>query len=82
MSARRYAHRTGCRCGWVGFADALLSAPNPFLLDETIEACPECMDHAELFRACDIPGCTREACMGVKVEYVTTCSDHAPRGET
>lgn len=66
-------------CGWLGTYDQLLAAPNPFIKDDTLYACPICKD-MDLDRACDEPGCSKLASCGTPVPggYRVTCFKHSP----
>ena len=68
-------------CDWTGDADELLSAPNPFLDDDTMLACPSCrVVTSTVLCACDEPGCWQPATCGVPTPggYRSTCGKHVP----
>ncbi len=70
---------TGRRCGWIGGESELLEAQNPFIMGETIKACPKCGEiNSTLAEVCDEPGCNEEATCGWPSPsgYRTTCGEH------
>lgn len=46
-----------CGCAWRGEVADVLSAPHPFIQDETLVACPECKSISDLVYVCDEPDC-------------------------
>lgn len=44
-------------CGARVHTDEMLTAPHPFLSDDTIIGCPKCREARCLETACDEPGC-------------------------
>lgn len=55
-----------------------LSAPNPFLPDETLIACPTCKSILDLVYVCDEPDCWEGAVAGFPTEagYRNVCGPH------
>jgi len=55
-----------------------LDAPHPFIEGERVDGCPSCQDCKTLSRACDEPGCRREATCGTPAPggYRRVCGDH------
>ncbi len=56
----------------------VLSAPNPFLEDEILVACPECKSISNLVYACDEPECWESSAAGFLSEagYRFVCGRH------
>lgn len=67
-------------CGWRGLQSEMLTAPNPFDADETVNGCPNCKSVDTLITTCDEPGCWRETSCGTPTPtgYRRTCGQHAP----
>jgi len=69
-------------CDWVGEGNMVLTAPHPFSENEgdTINGCPQCREANSLRRACDTPGCPRQASNGTPTPdgYVWSCHEHRP----
>ncbi len=70
-------------CGWCGPSRDLLTAPNPFALDETIYGCPSCKEVDCFLAACDEEGCWKPRTCGTPTAkgYRSTCSKHRPDEE-
>ena len=68
-------------CGWHGLENELLSASNPFDVEDTIFACPECkIVESTIVNACDEPGCWSDVSCGTPTPegYRSTCGKHQP----
>ena len=73
-------------CGWHGFSEQLLEAPNPFDPDgcAPVLGCPTCKSINEFTNVCDEPGCKRDAGCGwpsYSQGYRRTCFEHMTAGE-
>jgi hypothetical protein len=68
-------------CKWHGRDADVLSAPNPFDVEDILRACPECLTVNELLRVCDEPGCCRPVSCGTPTAdgYRSTCGEHRPK---
>lgn len=61
-----------------------LEAPHPFMPDEPITGCPNCLEANSLAGACQFPGGCHEFSSsgtpgGYGFRYIWTCSKHHPR---
>lgn len=70
-----------CECGFLVFASELLTAPNPFDVEDTLHGCPLCKRVNALERACDEPGCGNLSCAGTPHPggYKFHCHLHPPK---
>lgn len=68
-------------CGWRGVASAVVTAPSPFHVNDTVQGCPRCFEIQTMRIACDSDGCWREMSSGTPTEagYRMTCGEHRPR---
>jgi hypothetical protein len=75
---------TGRRCGWRGYMEDVLEAPNPFDEDEKIYGCPNCKAIDTVLEGCDEPECKEIATCGTPADkgYRRTCGKHIPKGDT
>ena len=73
--------KTKCICGWKGISEQLLTAKNPFNIDETIQGCPKCFSINEFRTVCDELECWEFVTCGTptKEGYRNTCSKHEPK---
>lgn len=64
---------------WHGDVSDLLCAPNPFIEDDSIYACPGCRSHLGIAKACSHEGCWQEVTCGAPTQngYAWTCGLHA-----
>jgi hypothetical protein len=71
-------------CNWRGMETELLTAQDPFDVEEILTACPRCKGIFELRIACDEPGCWYEVTCGTPTPngYRQTCGKHAPKGDS
>lgn len=68
-------------CGEV--SQTYLEAPSPFNADDTLIACPECLEVGVLSRACQHEGCVWPASGGhlggEGYRYFWSCWEHSPK---
>ena len=66
-------------CGAVHEQKELLTAPNPFDINDTISGCPSCRSACEFTQICDEPGCANGAGCGWPSDsgYRRTCFKHS-----
>ena len=69
------------RCGWIGRWREVPFAPNPFVTDETLYACPSCKTIGNFYDCCDEPECFEPASCGTPTQngYRRTCLKHMPK---
>jgi len=67
------------RCGWCGYNEEVLTAPDPFNEGFLLYACPDCREVNTLVSACIEPGCEKQANCGTPTPdgYKLTCSEHS-----
>ena len=65
-------------CGWKGGGKSLLTAANPFSINDTITGCPQCSSINSTIQVCDVHNCWEDVCAGWPSEegYRQTCSKH------
>jgi len=65
-------------CGWVGLDDEILTGPNPFSPEGTVNGCPECLSIDTITACCH--KCDKIANCGTPTKdgYVWSCGDHKP----
>ncbi len=68
------------KCGWHGYYDDVLRAPDPFNLGSELIACPKCRDQS-LHSCCDEPECWEQDTCGTPAPngYRRTCGKHVPK---
>jgi hypothetical protein len=67
-------------CEWRGYFIDMLSAPNPFDINDTCQGCPKCKRVNTILYACDYKNCWKPVTCGTPTEsgYRSTCSKHRP----
>lgn len=76
------ARKVKCQeCDWVGFVAEVLTAPNPFNAEDSVNGCPQCKSVDSITYACDEPDCWREVSCGTPTPegYRSTCGEHRPK---
>ena len=65
-------------CNTLLSLDEVLTAPNPFAPEETLQCCPHCLTIDKIYSLCDVPRCDSIATCGYpsKSGYRRTCGYH------
>lgn len=71
--------KRGCnQCAWMGDNVEILTAPNPFDVEDTLQGCPECRSINDFQHLCDKEGCWQPVAAGGPTEegYKWLCYKH------